>query len=70
MREDRQNSVGAEQGQAEQADAGVPQRWLTLWARESGDQPALLDAAFIRKSLEHGSHDGPQDGGTGRLPQG
>jgi hypothetical protein len=67
MPEDRQNSVGAEQGQV---DAGVPQRWLTLWAREPSDQPALLDAAFITKSLEHSSHDGPQEGGTGRLPQG
>jgi hypothetical protein len=67
MPEDPQNSVGAEQGQV---DAGVPQRWLTLWARESSDQPALLDAAFISKSMRWSSHDGPQTGGTGRLPQG
>lgn len=68
MSEDQRNSVGAEQGH--KADAGVPQRWLTLWQREPGDQPALLDAAFIRKSMGIHGHDGPQVGGTGRLPQG
>jgi len=65
MRQDPQNSVGENQ-----AFAGVPQRWLTLWERDPGDQPALLDTAFTRKSLEHGSHDGPSEEGTGRLPQG
>ena len=69
MPKDPRNSVGdAEQGQ--QVDAGVPQRWLTLWQREPSDQPALLDAAFLNKSMGIDSHDGPQDGGTGRLPQG
>jgi hypothetical protein len=67
MPKDQQNSVGAEQGQV---DAGVPQRWLTLWTREPSDQPALLDAAFISKSMDQRSHDGPPTRGTGRLPQG
>jgi hypothetical protein len=67
MPKDPQYSVGDEQGQV---SAGVPQRWLTLWERGPSDQPALLDAAFIRKSMEHGSHDGPSTHGTGRLPQG
>ena len=68
MSQDQQKSVGAEQGQV---DAGVPQRWLPLWAREPGsDQPALLDAAFTKQSMDLRSHDGPRDGGTGRLPQG
>jgi hypothetical protein len=70
MPQDPRNSVGdAEQGRFE-ADAGVPQRWLTLWQREPSDQPALLDAAFIKKSMGADSHDGPPLGGTGRLPQG
>lgn len=68
MHQDPRNSVGAEQGH--KADAGVPQRWLTLWQREPSDQPALLDAAFIRQSMNLRSHDGPRIGGTGRLPQG
>jgi len=69
MRENHRYSVG--DGEGNGAFAGVPQRWLTLWQREPGDQPALLDAAFLGMSMDTGGHDGPSEAeGTGRLPQG
>jgi hypothetical protein len=67
MPENHHFSVGSD----ESVSAGVPQRWLTLWERVPGDQPALLDAVFTSKSMDQSSHDGPSDAeGTGRLPQG
>jgi len=66
MPEGHQKSVGVRRP----ASAGVPRRWLTLWERDPGDQPALLDAAFIRKSMTYGGHDGSPVKGSGRLPQG
>jgi len=66
MPQDHRNPVGNDK-----FSAGVPQRWLTLWEREPSDQPALLDALFTDKSMDHGNHDGPSEAeGTGRLPQG